>query len=175
MAADPSKGATATFTEGHRRNIYSVPDIRWSAFLHPPAGLGMLLRFYADDRSTASEEVEERDHIWDNGGQGCVFGGSWLAATADTPLSFAGPMSFVVEDPHDPKSTWVRDLLRYGSPRLTLPDPGTCGDVDFDLSFGLGWRCKHLRTNSHRIRISPGEVTGRWQIEWEGASATGLA
>lgn len=151
----PCQDATVVVTDGTRRNTYSVPEVRWTAFVHAPAGLGMRLDVRSDDRQGATEEVEERDHIWDDGGRGPLLDGVWLAATTAMPLSFKAPMSFVVDDPTDVSSTWARDNFpAYG---------------EWDLSCGFYWQSEHLGANSNRIGFSPCQVTSRWHIRWEGA------
>ncbi|MEM7096416.1 MAG: hypothetical protein AAF567_25650 [Actinomycetota bacterium] len=166
---EPCEDATVVFVDRRgRRNVYPVSEIRWHAFLHPPDGLGMLLEVRSGDRPLASDEVEEREHLWDDGGQGGAFDGSWLAATSKTPLSFSDPMTFAVDDPDDPTSTGLADLLRSSARSDDDQDGATDSSTERDLSFWLYWVAEHLLTHSHRIRFSPCADSSLWHLDWQG-------
>ena len=163
--------------EGH-----AIERFAWHGFLHPPTGLGMVVDLatvdYFKERGPNEEEWgEQEDSFWGGSLPGwgnyhrCSLGGSWLVARPTgrmLRLSELHEQPFFVDMASEPSSTFVRELVADSYPLgLNHQDPGTCGNVDDDNSFGM-YLLGHDRPHSHRLRFRP--LAGHtWALDWDGS------
>jgi len=138
---------------------HAITELEWSARLDPAAGLWFDLHVrsekypWTDAEADPDQDAWSQPIAWNNYGRCTLSSTAWghrgfLAGTPSRPATFAGPVSFIVDD---------------------VAGPDAEPEEEDDFAFGI-YLHGHDSTAHHRITLTPAGPAAA-DLEWHGRVA----